>query len=164
MTQEEITQMFEGRWRIKSEALEDTEIRQWTGKHIKDLCRDFFETGVLLGEGANCQPIKMSTIVKAAEEVAFEKWWNLYQKKRGKEKCMKKWAKLSLEEKQACIDATPTYVSSTPDVIYRKDPLTYLNGKCWNDEVYFRTTPQQQQQQRLAEVAERIAGYTKAAK
>jgi hypothetical protein len=77
---------------------------------------------------------------------------------------MKKWTKLSLEEKQACIDATPTYVSSTPDVIYRKDPLTYLNGKCWNDEVYFRTTPQQQQQQRLAEVAERIAGYTKAAK
>jgi hypothetical protein len=66
----------------------------------------------------------------------------------------------------ACISATSAYVASTPDKQFRKDPLTYLNQKAWNDEIIFRngTDKQQQQRERLTEVANRIAEYTKDAK
>ena len=140
MTQEEIIKAFNNRWRIKREANADV-FDHLGGTYetlIRSICRDFFETGICLGEGEHCQPIPMSAIVKAAEDVAFDVWWNLYDKKRGKEKCMAKWEKLSIEEKELCIEATPAYVSSTPDKAYRKDPLTYLNGKCWNDEIINR--------------------------
>ena len=34
----------------------------------------------------------------------------------------------------------PKYVASTPDVQYRKNPQTYINGKCWNDEILTTNT------------------------
>ena len=140
MKQEDINKAFYNRWRIKRDA--NSNVFEGIGDYcetiVRAICRDFFEAGICLGEGEHCQPIPMSAIVKAAEEVAFEEWWNLYDKKRGKEKCMAKWNKLSLEEKDACLNATPAYVASTPDKAYRKDPLTYLNGKCWNDEIIFK--------------------------
>ena len=47
MKQEEIDKMFEGRWRIKSTDFMDLDV---TLLHrIKDLCRDFFEVGIALG-------------------------------------------------------------------------------------------------------------------
>lgn len=65
----------------------------------------------------------------------FEEWWDAYQKKRGRKKAEAKWNKLKPTQKLACMKATPAYVMSTPDVQYRKDPMTYLNGECWNDEI-----------------------------
>ena len=138
----DIEKTFEGRWRIKG--FDDYEVRQLSGQTVKALCRDFFQAGVLLAE----QETKSNEPSLLMED--FETWWNLYQKKRGKDKSMKKWAKMSTKDRQACIAATPAYVASTPDVIYRKDPLTYLNGKCWNDEIINRnganTQPATQQQ------------------
>jgi len=66
---------------------------------------------------------------------AFEKFWNTYNKKTGKSKCEAKFKKLSLEEINLIEKNLPAYVESTPDIQYRKDPSTYLNGKCWNDEI-----------------------------
>jgi hypothetical protein len=51
---------------------------------------------------------------------------------------MNKWKKMTGAEHFDCIAATPAYVESTPDKAYRKDPLTYLNGKCWNDEIIMK--------------------------
>lgn len=65
----------------------------------------------------------------------FEYWWQLYNKNRGKEKCAKRWARLSKKDRQACIAATPAYVQSVSNKQYQKDPLTYLNGHCWQDEI-----------------------------
>jgi hypothetical protein len=59
----------------------------------------------------------------------------LNDKKVGRENCEKKWRKLTTKEKEACIAATPTYVASTPDKQFRKNPLSYLNQKAWNDEI-----------------------------
>lgn len=147
----DIDKAFENRWRIKSDGLEDDECRRILGKKIKELCRDFFEAGFYLGQGSMCEPIPMSAIVKAAEEVAFDDWWTLYDKKCGRKDCEKKWNKLSLEEKEACLAATPAYVASTPDKQYRKNPLSYLNQKAWNDEIILRNNgadnkPSKQQQ------------------
>jgi hypothetical protein len=110
-------------------------------------------------ECPNCH--EQGYVIETGEimDADFETWWNLYQKKRGREKCMKKWAKLSAKDRQACIQATPAYVQSTPDVTYRKDPYTYLNNKSWNDTIYFRNNPDLQRQQRIAASAELVARY-----
>lgn len=84
----------------------------------------------------------------------FETWWKLYNKKRGKDKCQKRWARMSKKERQACIAETPAYVRSVPNKQYQKDPFTYLNGKCWEDEII---DPYGQEQQSAIGFAARMA-------
>ena len=91
----------------------------------------------------------------------FEDFWQAYQKKVDRNRCMKLWAKLSPADKKACLDAVPLYVESTPDVTYRKNPSTYLNNRSWENEIIIRQTEQQQRQQRLNAAAELIAKYGK---
>jgi len=43
--------------------------------------------------------------------------------------------KLDLEVYQKCVDVISAYVASTLDVKYRKNPVTWLNQECWNDEI-----------------------------
>lgn len=69
------------------------------------------------------------------EKESFEKFWNLYDKKKDKDKCFTKWKKISKKDRVSIFEALPAYLSSTPDKQYRKNPLTYLNGKGWNDEI-----------------------------
>lgn len=67
----------------------------------------------------------------------FEKFWNMYDKKRGREQCLKIWNRLSQKDKQEILERTPAYIASTPDKKFRKDPQTYLNpkNKHWLDEI-----------------------------
>lgn len=65
----------------------------------------------------------------------FENWWNLYNKKRGKDKCWRRWQRMPKKDRQACLAATPAYVRSVSEKQYQKDPFTYLNGRCWQDEI-----------------------------
>ena len=88
----------------------------------------------------------------------FEDWWKMYDKKRGKKKAKQKWDKLTKEQQTACLMATFPYVKSTPDRTYRKDPLTYLNGECWNDEIISKQDHEQQKTNNLAAKAARILG------
>lgn len=89
---------------------------------------------------------------------SFEDWWQMYGKKRGKKKAKQKWDKLTVEQQTACLIATPAYVASTPDRTYRKDPLTYLNGECWNDEIILKQNYEQRRANNLAAKAARILG------
>jgi fatty acid-binding protein DegV len=91
----------------------------------------------------------------------FEIWWEMYDKKRGKEKCLKKWAKLTKQEREDCLNATPAYVASTPDKQYRKDPQTYLNNKSWNDEIIqtsYGTRQIPTDAERISKLGEILAG------
>ena len=36
-------------------------------------------------------------------------------------------------EIETILKVVDTYVNSTPDVQFRKNPLTWLNGQCWKD-------------------------------
>jgi hypothetical protein len=65
----------------------------------------------------------------------FEKFWNAYGKKVDRVKCEKAWNKLTKDEIEKINTTVESYVKSKPDVQYRKNPLTYLNGKCFNDEL-----------------------------
>ena len=66
---------------------------------------------------------------------SFDDFWNLYNKKVDTKKCKDKFEKLSDKELEQIKSSLPDYIASTPDVQYRKNPLTYLNGKCWMDEI-----------------------------
>ena len=67
--------------------------------------------------------------------IPFSQFWELYKKKKDKYKCELKWGKLSDKEREDIIKHVPGYTDATPDATYRKNPLTYLNGKCWEDEI-----------------------------
>jgi len=69
------------------------------------------------------------------KEGVFNSWWELYDNKKGLSKSKAKFLKLSDEDIKAILKITPVYVSSTPDVKYRKLPLTWLNGEHWNDDL-----------------------------
>ncbi len=71
----------------------------------------------------------------------FEGFWKRYNKPTDKKKCFEKFMKLTENEVTAIKQTLYSYIKSTPDVKYRKNPLTYLNGKCWQD-----ITPQEQKQ------------------
>lgn len=75
----------------------------------------------------------------------FEKFWGLYDKKQDREKCYKIFSKLAKTEIEKIFEKLPLYISSTPDKQYRKNPQTWLNGKCWNDEVYNAPTESEKQ-------------------
>ena len=90
------------------------------------------------------------------ENDSFEDWWKMYNKKRGKKKAKQKWNRLTKEQQTSCLMATPLYVASTPDPVYRKDPLTYLNGECWNDEIIQKQDYEQQRNIQRSERAARL--------
>lgn len=67
---------------------------------------------------------------------SFDLFWNLYAKKKSRDKVERKWYSMSVADQTACMDSLPSYIKSTPDKTFRKHPITYLNQKCWNDEIY----------------------------
>lgn len=71
---------------------------------------------------------------------SFEAFWTMYDKNVGKELSQKVWNSLTKTDKEAILLSLPRYVESTPDKVYRKNPLTYLNGKHWEDEIVNRET------------------------
>jgi hypothetical protein len=68
-------------------------------------------------------------------EKSFLKFWDLYNKKIDKKKCFAKWKRLKDEEIEKIFKTLPDYIKSTPDITYRKNPLTYLNSETWEDEI-----------------------------
>jgi len=71
----------------------------------------------------------------------FDEFWNLYGKKSDTSKCKAKFAKLTDAEIDLLFAKLPLYIQSTPDKQYRKNPITWLNGKCWNDEIQTNNKP-----------------------
>lgn len=104
------------------------------------------QQAIALLESAGYEVIAPEATVVLNDE--FEKWWSLYNKKRGKAKCQKKWSHMTKKDRAACIAATPRYVASITNKVYQKDPITYLNGKAWEDEIYTEYDEPGQPQQR----------------
>ena len=73
----------------------------------------------------------------------FDNFWEVYDKKSGKLKCFAKW-KLLVEKKgqafaEKIVHAAGEYKrrcdEAGREAKHRKDPLTWLNGECWNDDL-----------------------------
>ena len=85
---------------------------------------------------SNSSSNKKNNINNSAKaESDFLKFWNLYGKKTGKEKSFSIFKRLKDSERQEIFEALPAYIAATPDLIYRKNPQTWLNGKHWKDEI-----------------------------
>ena len=65
----------------------------------------------------------------------FNNFWLLYDKRTNQKKCFKIWLKIKSELHTTIYSHVKEYVKSTPDKKYRKNPETYLNNECWNDEI-----------------------------
>lgn len=74
--------------------------------------------------------------------IEFDEFWNAYGKKVDTAKCKSKWLKLTHEQHTEIMANVFDYVAANNDKQYRKNPLTYLNGQCWLDEIVVRQ-PQQ---------------------
>ena len=74
---------------------------------------------------------------------AFSEFWNIYNKKQDKISCESKFLKLPKKDIENILLVVKDYVISTPDVKYRKNPLTWLNRKCWEDEIASENKPTQ---------------------
>jgi hypothetical protein len=165
MTEEQILQAFNNRWRIKG--FDDFEVRQLSGREVRKLCLDFFRTGIILASDTVVSGSSADTPAitpHPSEDTSFTTWWDMYGKKIDRAKCERKWNKLTLAERQACLAATPAYVASTPDLQYRRHPATYLNNKSWENQIIPHnnaTDKQAQQQHRVTVVANRIAELAK---
>ena len=65
---------------------------------------------------------------------SFGIFWNIYDKKTDKIKCLKVWKSINKHKHAFIYEQARKYVKSTPDPKFRKNPLTWLNGNCWEDE------------------------------
>lgn len=89
------------------------------------------------------------------KSIRFAEFWNIYGKKTGKDVCERKFNKLKDSEVDKIFEILPIYVASTPDVQYRKNPSTWLNQKCWEDEIQGAQVIQSPQQQQYDHEAAR---------
>lgn len=91
---------------------------------------------------------------------SFDDFWELYDKRVGKQKCIKLWGKLTLSEQAECMKYIPLYKQAQPDKQFRKNPETFLRNKSWNDEIIIGNNKDAERSQRLAEAASLVAKYT----
>ncbi len=66
--------------------------------------------------------------------ISFELFWDLYDKKRGREKCERLWSDLSSADRDLAMAYIPKYKLEF-ETKYRKDPERFIKKKCWNDEL-----------------------------
>ena len=102
-------------------------------KHIQKQGTKQVRSTVVIDKHINLRTIEPITTNKGDSD--FEKFWELYEKKTDRSKCEKKWDKIKREDKEKIFASIGEYVKSTPESQYRKNPLTWLNGECWNDEI-----------------------------
>jgi len=65
----------------------------------------------------------------------FDTFWNLYAKKEDRKKSFSKWMNLKIETMETIIEVVPKYVKQKPEIKYRKNPVTFLNNRSWEDEI-----------------------------
>lgn len=75
------------------------------------------------------------------EQYPFDDFWNAYDKMRDRKGCEFTWQRLSDTDKANIMQHVTKYIASTPNKKYRKDPITYLKNRSWEDEI-ITDTPQ----------------------
>lgn len=81
------------------------------------------------------KPNNNITIEQINNILSFDQFWEMYGKKTDRKKCEIKYKKLSLDQIEKIKVSLPHYIKSQTNIQYRKNPLSWLNGECWNDEV-----------------------------
>lgn len=79
--------------------------------------------------------ITINNITTEANALEFDLFWDIYNKKIDRVKCFKVWAKINTKEIPLILEKAKIYIETSPEIKFRKNPLTWLNGKCWKDEI-----------------------------
>lgn len=66
----------------------------------------------------------------------FEKFWELYGKKKGKHKASLKWNRLNESEQKAVMENVPVFLTHYSSKQYTPYPEKYLNNRYWEDEEF----------------------------
>lgn len=90
-------------------------------RHERAISRGNREKPIPADDSASCFP--------------FAAFWNSYGKKVERKKCMEKYARIGEADRAVIRAKLPGYIAATPDVQFRKNPQTWLNGRCWEDEL-----------------------------
>jgi len=98
--------------------------------------------------GYNKPQSKVKYSIEKDTIYSFEKFWNDYGKKKEKFKSSKLYSRIPEKERIKIKEHVPQYVLSTPEIKFRKNPLTYLNGKCWEDEIEVNAGTEREQAER----------------
>ena len=96
--------------------------------------------------------VKKSRVNNNIVQNEFERFWNEYDKKVGKEKSIRLWKKLKVSEKEEIFKTLPEYIKSKPIKQYRKSPEVYLRNKVWQDEIIPYTDNNNNQSKPVPEV------------
>ena len=82
------------------------------------------------------ETIEHRTINKTNTIYSFDEFWETYNKKTGRVNCERIYARLKDKDYAKIKETLPIYLASVKDKQYLKNPQTYLNGKCWEDEIF----------------------------
>ena len=83
------------------------------------------------------EPVTLEPVIEPRDIILkfFEVCWSEYGKKGNRKTSLKRFLKLSKENRLLMSDHIKNYVLATPDKQYRKNFETYINQECWFDEV-----------------------------
>ena len=132
------------KYQEKSEKARKSAIARWkkkTPKANKDKGSSDVDANALRtdSEGnANHEPLTTNhqpLTINNEPVIAFDEFWEAYDKKIDRAKCLAKWEKLTAQQHQEIMSNVHAYVAANNVKQYRKNPLTYLNGECWLDEI-----------------------------
>ena len=71
----------------------------------------------------------------------FENFWSIYQKNRSKKLAYQRWRKINPDDELiATILTQAKAYRESAEKQFRKDPATWLNQECWNDEIIQEAT------------------------
>ena len=82
------------------------------------------------------ETIEQETINNKNTIYSFDEFWETYNKKTGRVNCERIYARLNDKDYAKIKETLPIYLASVKDKQYLKNPQTYLNGKCWEDEIF----------------------------
>ena len=67
--------------------------------------------------------------------LSFREFWDMYGKKVDRRKSESRYAKVTEADRRRIKEVLPAYVAATSDVKFRKNPATWLNNRCWEDDI-----------------------------
>lgn len=126
----------------------------WLKKHKPELAKELKQQyeHYILYDGIDEESAKSSRI-------DFDIFWDAYEKKVGKDKCKKKWAKMTAADQAGALSLIEEYKKVQPDKYYRKDPITYLNQKPWNDEEFIESRKKRDRQTARSRGADNFSAW-----
>lgn len=90
-----------------------------------------------LGKDSKDNSIAQKSVEESPVEKMFEQFWEAYGNKKGKKNAKRAFSKIKPDEElfKQIMDGVEKYHQSRQwKENYRKEPATWLNGECWNDD------------------------------